>query len=119
MQAAARRWQTRFMRQCCRAVPPTQSALLVISQRMESQPLFGGGIDISAVESDVADLFGFSLRSARQQKPIELQEERTALFFLDDLTQKQVFSGSRHNGAHHRSGCFEDRPGHARSYLMV
>jgi len=67
---------------------------------------FGARIDICGGQAERQIIFGFSLRSAAQQEPIELQEERNGVFFLDSWTRKTAWFSITARSGGHRPGCF-------------
>ena len=72
-----------------RSAHNTRRALLVISDGMDNHSRYSARELISAaVEADV-QIYSVSVYDPpRNKKPIELQEERNGIFFLDELTRK-------------------------------
>jgi Ca-activated chloride channel family protein len=72
-----------------RSAHHTRRALLVISDGMDNHSRYSAReLIAAAVESDV-QIYAVSVYDPpRNKKPIELQEERNGVFFLDELTRK-------------------------------
>ena len=72
-----------------RSAHHTRRAILVISDGMDNHSRYSAReLITAAVEADV-QIYSVSVYDPpRNKKPIELQEERNGVFFLDELTRK-------------------------------
>jgi VWFA-related protein len=73
----------------CRSAHHSRKALLVISGGMDNHSRYSAReLIAAAVEADV-QIYSVPLYDPpRSKKPVELQEERNGIFFLEDLTRK-------------------------------
>jgi Ca-activated chloride channel homolog len=73
----------------CRSARHARKALLVVSDGMDNHSRYSARqLIAAAVEADV-QIYSVSIYDPpRNKKPIELQEERNGLFFLDELTRR-------------------------------